>query len=186
VAIADLNGDSRLDLAVGNEDSNTVSVFVAEPDGTFAERADYATGDAPSSAVEDTASCVAAADFDADGALDLVATNFHADTVSVLLGRGDGTFAPQQGYSVGTRRGRCAGQRHVLRRCGDFDGDGNLDLAVTDWGTSRLSVLSGNGDGTFTATVDYAEAGHGYSLSVGDLNTDGRLDLAVADWWAEA
>ena len=66
---------------------------------------------------------------------------------------------------------------------GDFNGDGKLDLAVANFVDSSVSVLLGNGDGTFQVAVDYGTGSQGEPLSVavGDFNADGKLDLAVAN-----
>ncbi len=115
IAAADLNGDGRLDLAVGNLDSATVSVFLGNGDGTFKPRADFATGLFPNS--------VAIGDFNGDGKPDLALAN-GSGTVSMLLGNGDGTFQPHVDYP--------AGPASFSLAVGDFNGDGKLDLAVVN------------------------------------------------------
>ena len=91
------------------------------------------------------------------GVLQIVEVNFYkaaADgTVSVLLGRGDGTFTAKGPYSVGEK------PRSIV--AGDFDGDGKLDLAVADLGAGDLEVLAGKGDGTFAPPVPFPVGGHG-------------------------
>jgi hypothetical protein len=64
-------------------------------------------------------------------------------------------------------------------RSGDFNGDGKVDLAVTNLDTSQVSVLLGNGDGTFQDPVDWTTLASPYSLAIGDFNSDGSLDIAV-------
>ena len=64
---------------------------------------------------------------------------------------------------------------------GDFNGDGKLDLAVTNPYGNTVSVLLGNGDGTFQTPMDYATGELPYSLAVGDFNGDGKADLAVTN-----
>ena len=97
-----------------------------------------------------------AGDFTGDGHLDLAVANSGSNTVSVLLGNGDGTFQPQVTYAVG--------QVPQALVAGDFTGDGHLDLAVANSGDNTVSVLLGNGDGTFQPQVTYAvgsgSAGH--------------------------
>jgi hypothetical protein len=110
------------------------------------------------------------ADVNGDGLLDMVVTNNHStNTVTVLLGNGDGTFQPAQEYAVGTPPNSVA--------VGDFNHDGILDLAVTD--DSGVSILLGNGDGTFQARRSYA-AGPGGIVAVADFNGDGFPDLVFA------
>jgi hypothetical protein len=126
---------------------------------------------------------VAVGDFNGDGAPDLVVAGddttvmpVERHTVRVLLGRGDGTFAPPSEASpVGTHTSGVV--------AGDFNGDGRLDAAVVDGGRlSEVYVLPGNGDGTFgPAQPSHAGAGaHASDIAVADFNEDGRLDLALA------
>ena len=114
---------------------------------------------------------VISADLNADGKLDLVATNGRGNTISVLLGKGDGTFASQVSYATG------AGPYGVS--VGDFNSDGKLDLAVANHGSNTVSILLGNGDGTFQKQVTYTAGTNAQSIAVGDFNLDGKLDLAV-------
>jgi hypothetical protein len=173
IAVGDFNGDGKLDIAVTNLGGNNVSVLLGKGDGTFLARVDYATGSAPNS--------VASADFNGDGKLDLAVTNQSDNTVSVLLGNGDGTFQAPLNYSVGAMPGSVA--------IGDFNGDAKLDLAVANGcGPSgcasggSVSILLGNGDGTFQAHADYGTPRLPALVAVGDFNGDGRLDVAVANY----
>ena len=65
---------------------------------------------------------------------------------------------------------------------GDFNGDGKADLAVANYGSDNVSVLLGNGNGTFQAAVNYAAGTSPHSVAVGDFNGDGKADLAVANY----
>jgi len=114
---------------------------------------------------------VISADLNADGKLDLVATNGRGNTISVLLGKGDGTFASQVTYATG------AGPYGVSGA--DFNSDGKLDLAVANHGSNTVSILLGNGNGTFQKQVTYTAGTNAQSIAVGDFNQDGKLDLAV-------
>src|SRR5208337_2304243 len=178
VAVGDFNGDGKLDLVVANQDG-TVSVLLGKGDGTFqpavSYEADHSVGTEPSS--------VAVGDFNGDGKLDLVVVNSDSNDVSVLLGNGDGTFQTALYSSfVEVNPGMVA--------VGDFDGDGKLDLVVVNSkagsggsgvASNNVSVLLGNGDGTFQTALDF-DAGVGpISVAVGDFNADGRLDLVVAN-----
>ena len=127
---------------------------------------------------------VAAGDFNGDGVLDMAVVNEADNTVSVLLGKSDGTFAPQVTYATGLGP--------LAITTGDFNGDGNLDLAVTDancipykFGLNcdvrTVSILLGNGDGSFRPHIDYATGTQPSSVAVGDFNGDGKLDLAVTN-----
>src|SRR5262249_42454842 len=112
---------------------------------------------------------MAVGDFDGDGHLDLAVANSGEDSVSVLLGNGDGTFQPQLAYALPMSPQWVA--------AGDFNGDGLLDLAISG---NRVSVLLGEGDGTFQPPVTMAAGLLSSSLVAGDFNGDGRLDLAAA------
>jgi hypothetical protein len=132
----------------------------------FWPRVNYAVGQNPTA--------VAVADFDNDGKLDLVVSNNSSNSVSVLLGNGDGTFRPAADYAVGTSPQGLT--------TGDLNGDGKVDVVVVNNGNDTLSVLLGTGDGTFQPKVDYP-VGHRPQMTViGDLNGDGKPDLAVADY----
>ena len=143
-------------------------MLLGNGDGTFQPQVKYAVGSYPDAIV--------AGDFTGDGRLDLAVVDARTDgTVSVLLGNGDGTFQPQVTYAVGTDPSAIV--------TSDFTGDGKLDLAVTyvNGPADTVSVLLGNGDGTFQPQVTYAVGNDPNAIVAGDFNGDGRLDLAVAD-----
>ncbi|MBZ5642940.1 MAG: VCBS repeat-containing protein [Acidobacteriia bacterium] len=166
---ADFNRDGRLDLVVGR---STGAYFLAgNGDGTFA---------APVAITTDPAalgSQLALGDFNGDGILDLAVCNFDlaGSTVSILLGNGDGTFLLRANYNLNL----FAGQIMAV----DFNGDGILDLAALDSNSSAafVSILLGNGDGTFQPKVDYPAGTSPIAITAGDYNGDGRVDLAIAD-----
>jgi hypothetical protein len=165
VVVADFNGDGKPDVAIPNT-SNTVSILLGNGDGTFKTPATYATGNFPYT--------VAAADVNHDGRVDLAVTNTGDNTVSVLIGNGDGTFQPHVDYAVGA-----LGDTQDSMVFADFNRDGNLDLAVGNYFGGTVSVLLGNGDGTFQPQL-VTQTFAAVSLAAGDFNGDGILDLAVA------
>ena len=93
VAIGDLNGDGKPDLATVNYDPSTVSVLIGSGDGTFGAHTDFPTGVRPTS--------VAMGDLNGDGKPDLAVANSSSSTVSVLLGNGDGTFGTHTDFVTG-------------------------------------------------------------------------------------
>jgi hypothetical protein len=90
--------------------------------------------------------------------------------------------APSSSIALGAPSAFGAGISPVAAAVGDFNGDGKLDLAVANQGSNNVSVLLGNGDGTFRAAVSYGTGQFPYSVAVGDFNRDGKLDLAVANF----
>jgi hypothetical protein len=124
VTSGDFNGDTKLDLAVANSNSNNVSVLLRQGNGTFALAVHYAVGDPES---------VTSGDFNGDTKLDLAVGNYKTYNVSVLLGNGNGTFAAAVPYA--------AGSSPESVTSGDFNGDTKLDLAVANSGSNTVSVM---------------------------------------------
>src|SRR5690349_13147249 len=178
VAAGDFNKDGKPDLVAANDSSGGgVSVLLGNGDGTFGTRVSYGT--APGSYA------IAVADFNRDGKLDLAVANqglgSSGTNVSLLLGNGDGTFQSAVNYVTGF------GPSFVA--ASDLNGDGKLDLIVANQGmmtnvadlvNGSVSVLLGNGDGTFQPSVNYIDGMSALSVAVSDLNGDGKLDVAVA------
>ncbi|NJD06217.1 MAG: VCBS repeat-containing protein [Methylococcaceae bacterium] len=175
LAAGDFNGDGRLDVATtdaGDPEGTpavpgTISVLLGKGDGSFQDKVDYPVGDihAPRAIV--------AADFNRDGKLDLAGANYWPDTVSLLLGKGDGTFSAPTDFGVGRRPYDLA--------VADLNGDGNPDLASISNRDNTLSVLYGNGRGGFHPRLDLPTGVGPTSVEAGDLNGDGRPDLVVTN-----
>ena len=173
IAIADLNGDGKLDIVAGtycgSADttclSSSATVLLGNGDGTFQAGLGYAAGSYVSS--------VAVGDLNGDGKPDIVTNGCFASNcgnVAVLLGNGDGTFQAAMTYGTG-------GASSVA--IGDLNGDGKPDLAVINNG-GGLEVLLGNGDGTFQET--FSVGGFvAFSVAVADVNGDGKPDLVTAN-----
>jgi FG-GAP-like repeat/PASTA domain/FG-GAP repeat len=171
VAVADLNGDRKLDLAVANGRS-TVTVLLNHGRGRFPAEHAYRVGGDPTS--------VAIGDVNGDRKPDLAVANSYDSTVSVLLNEGRGRFGSRRDYPT------AAGTYGVV--ISDLNGDRKPDLATSNLGDEEadppnptLSVLLGAGDGSFGAHVDYPTPEPGLGIASADFNGDGRADLVVAD-----
>ncbi len=168
LAVGDFNGDGIPDLAVANEDDDTVTILLGNGDGTFTAAAESpATGYEPAG--------IAVADFNGDGKADIAVSNFGpgSNSLTILLGNGDGTFTPAASAATGSQPYQVV--------AADFNGDGIVDLAMANTAGCDASVLLGNGDGTFSPVYAPAAGWFPYSLAVGDFNGDGVPDLAVAN-----
>jgi FG-GAP-like repeat/PASTA domain/FG-GAP repeat len=166
VAIGDLNGDGRPDLAIANGGENPLSVLLNRGDGRFQARRVYETGSGGSISV-------AIGDLNGDGKPDLATANTSANTFSVLLNRGDGSFYVTQGDPTG--------REPVSVAIGDLNGDGKVDLATANRASNTVSVFLSRGDGSFQPKVDYGTGRRPFEVAAGDLNGDRQPDLAVAN-----
>jgi Bacterial Ig-like domain (group 3)/FG-GAP-like repeat len=176
LVVEDFNSDGFADLAVTDAGPSngggpySVWILLGNGDGTFAPPGQ------PSS-VDESPGQIVSADFNGDGIPDLALINGgDAEDIDVLLGKGDGTFLPVQGNFLGAEPNSLA--------AADLNGDGIVDLVVANAAGSGVaegvSVLLGNGDGTFQSPQNIPVNGIG-SLTVGDFNRDGVVDLAIED-----
>ena len=179
LAIGDFNRDGKLDFAAVAGDSNTgLAMFLGNGDGTF-----QAPIGIPVAAGSNS---LAAGDFNGDGIPDLAVVSFadaFDSSVQILLGNGFGTFYAGAQYAAGP------GPRAVV--AADFNGDGQLDLAIANAGAwslpfqmlnGNVTILLGKGDGTFSSgtVLPLTPASGPNDLVAADFNRDGRMDLAVA------
>lgn len=183
IAIGTFWGLQYADLAITNSADNTITILLANGDGTFRPGSTIALpGVFPTQVV--------AADFNADGKLDLAVVNACGTgaggcfpqaapqgpgTVTILLGNGDGTFAVSPEVLT-------VGNVPYAIATADFNADGFLDLVVANSSDNTLTLLMGNGDGTFTPATNLVATGNSPSgIAVGDFNGDGNLDLAITN-----
>ena len=179
LVVGDFNGDGKIDVAVAaDRNTKTIQVLLGNGDGTL--QAPISTPALVGGVVTQGVQGFIAADFNGDGKIDLAMisdpNNFNnANVISVLLGKGDGTFqAPVQLPALPF------GSAWLLKS-GDFDGDGIVDLLVAGFDQGGpLVLLRGNGDGTFRDSEEYTTARLQY-LAAGDFQGSGRLSLAVSN-----
>jgi len=178
----DFNGDGLPDYAVANAQRNEVQIALDSPGGLL-----YVNFSPPGHTIDTGAnpSGVAIGDLNGDGTPDLVVANAGNQDVSVLLATGHGGYLPPRVYATGPLDSFFGGSLFVTSIVlGDFNNDGVLDIAVTVSGQSGwVSVLLGNGDGSFQPGVKYTftSSNNPRSIVVGDFNGDGHPDLAVLD-----
>ncbi|HLZ07562.1 MAG TPA: VCBS repeat-containing protein, partial [Chloroflexota bacterium] len=171
LAVADFNNDGILDLAIMSQGGDSgsagdVKLYLGNGDGTFQKALVDVVGGLPVA--------IALGDFNRDGILDFVTTDYFANTASISLGNGDGTFQSPVPYGVGS------GPYYIA--AADFNNDHSLDLAVVNDNDNTVSVLLGNGDGTFQAQETYRTGNQVEFVATGDLNLDGNQDLIVANF----
>lgn len=175
VAGGDFNNDGRADLVTANAQSSSVSFLAGDASGGFHHARHFAVGLGPLS--------VAAGDFDDDGELDVAVLRFDGEIawVSVLHGRGDGTFDPPVHTSVW--------EEPLALAAADFNADGRCDLVYSfvdllNWENPVVTVLLSDGQGGFAVSLDRTTDLNGsdpVGLAVGDVNGDGKVDVITAN-----
>jgi len=169
----DLDGDGAPDFSIPNEIADDVRVLLNDGCGRLGEpRSHTLAGGA-------TPSANTAHDLNRDGVMDLVTANVDGNSVSVLMGDGEGGYMPPVDYASGlTTRGVAAL---------DADGDGHVDLVAANRSGSDLSLFINLGDGTFAAAISIEAGGNGETaVTATDANNDGFTDLFVAHFFSHS
>ncbi|CAF3824214.1 unnamed protein product [Rotaria sp. Silwood1] len=185
IAIADLNNDGQLDIAVVNSGTDNLAILLGYGNGSFALPVVYSTG--PNS----NPVFIAIADFDNDHKLDIVVANNGTNSVGVFFGNVDGTFEHQIICSTGPQ----SSPRSI--GVADFNNDNKLDIAIADKQNNHVMIFNGFSNVTFASQITYSSGtdyypvgillyptgddSHSYSIAVGDFNNDSRLDIAVTN-----
>ncbi|HMD07447.1 MAG TPA: FG-GAP-like repeat-containing protein [Candidatus Acidoferrum sp.] len=171
VAVGDFNGDGLPDIVASSPIAQAVIILLGKGDGSFQPAISYSAGQLGGGATN-----LAVGDFNKDGKLDIL-TSINGSlglgsSVSLLLGKGDGTLLPASLVTVDQLSGQLA--------VADFNGDGNPDWIAGNTQGHVLTMALGNGDGTFRAGANYA-LGNGPFVALADFNKDGKLDVVAVD-----
>jgi len=174
ISTSDIDGDSKSDIVVVNQGSNTVSIYKNTSNNgfiTFASKVDLSTGSNPRS--------VSIADFDGDGKLDLSVVNYSSNSVSIYKNTSNiGTiaFASKIDYTTGSSPTSISFD--------DFDGDGKTDLAVVNELSNSVSLFKNTstlGTISFTNKVDFSTGYYPMSIAISDIDGDGKPDITIAN-----
>jgi hypothetical protein len=173
VQAADFNGDGNMDLLTSNafyysdgsgNDYGNSSVLFGNGFGNYTKLVNYNT-------LGGYSTNISIADFNGDSKKDIVLSYYNSSQVSVLFGNSSGTFTNTINSPIGSANGKNA--------TGDFNNDGKMDLAVTNF--YNTSVLLGTGTGSFSAAITYPTSTNPSDVVAGDFNSDGKIDLAITN-----
>ncbi|CAF5068317.1 unnamed protein product, partial [Rotaria sp. Silwood1] len=167
ITVGDINNDSNLDITVANAGTNSIGIFLGYGDGNFATSVIYSTGHASFPQYIDMG------DLNGDNLLDIVVTNTQEDNLGVFLGYGNGSFAAQIMYEIGSA------SRPAALALGDLNNDGYLDIVVANNGLNNVGVFLGYGNGSFASQILFptGDNSHPYSVIIADINNDHHQDI---------
>ncbi len=168
VALADLNSDGRLDIAVANHLSNTVGIFIGYGNGNFSAQTTYSTGSGTSP------NMITIADFNQDTYLDIVVVNSFSSSSGIFFGYGNGLFSTQT--TVATT------YSSIAVTTADINNDNLPDLICTHYSVGSFGILLGDGNGTFEAEIlTTLSSGGPFGIACGDFNGDNKQDIAITN-----
>ncbi|CAF1562361.1 unnamed protein product [Rotaria sp. Silwood1] len=171
VVLADFNRDNNLDIAVANQNTGNVGVFLGIGDGTFMKQVTFSTG------LGTLPYVITLTDFNHDTYIDIAVTNTGSNEVVIFFGNGNGHFELARRYSTGSGSGPYG------IALADLNSDKQLEIVVTYWGNGYVAVLTEYNAAEFVNRTVYltGSAPHPYSLAVGDFNNENRSDIVVAN-----
>jgi hypothetical protein len=171
VIIIDIDNDYKLDIVVGNSNTETLGILYGYGNGIFAPVVTYPTGNTSS------LRWIIANDFNNDNYLDIAFVDYSTNSIGIYLGYGNRSFGKLTTYSTGDY------SRPFCVAAGDFNNDTQLDIAVVNYGTYTIGIFLGFGNGTFASFTIYStgQSSRPRMLTIGDLNNDKHLDIVVAN-----
>ncbi|CAF0906720.1 unnamed protein product [Adineta steineri] len=171
VAIADFNNDNNLDIVLTNAGTSSIHIFQGYGNGIFFLAYNYTTG------VRSSPRPVAVSDLDKDGQMDIIVGNSGSDNICVFFGYGDGSFSVPTFHPIEN------GSLSYGLVINDFNNDGQLDIAVANYGSNNLAILLKLVNRTFFNPLTYSTGDYSQPsfLAVADFNNDSHLDIVVPD-----
>ncbi|CAF1144312.1 unnamed protein product [Rotaria sordida] len=172
LTVHDFNNDGQLDIVVISSATNDIGILLGYGNGSFTTSRRYSTGNGSGPIA------IILTDINNDGEIDIVVANAAANNIGILLGHGNLTFDTIITYSTGNN------SKPQSLAVGDFDNDGQIDIAVANFLTSNISIFLGYQNGNFTIQVSYSTGYQSWphSITVGDFNRDNRLDIATCNF----
>ena len=175
IAIGDFDNDTQLDLAVINSGTDNVGIFLGYGNGSFREQITFSTGN------HSRPLALVVSDIDNDNRLDIVVANSNIESLGILYGYGNGTFATVVPYFTGV----LSYPRWII--VNDFNNDGHPDIGFADYGTGSMGIILGYGNRSFGNLTTYSigDNTRPRSIAAGDFNNDHRLDIALVTFSTE-